>query len=187
MDVQADLTAKKADLPASSKKRRDLEREQQTLESSLRALDDDAAGCRRDIDDRNARKAEMSNAYNQRCKQAFKLDPSIQYAVEWIEQHQMEFEAKVHYPPMISVNVPDPRYAWQVEATTNIGTRKTFICENQADYVKLMSLNKRNVVVDGKPIKVDLWLGTIQVSEESANPRRPCSRETVSVYWSYHD
>lgn len=59
-----------------------------------------------------------------RLQQAFRLDPSIQFACEWIKAHEMEFEAKVHLPPMVSVNVPNRNYAWQVEMCTNMSQRK---------------------------------------------------------------
>jgi hypothetical protein len=69
-------------------------------------------------------KLDLGSAEVQRRNQAFRFDPSIQYAVEWIEKNAMQFEAQVHYPPMMSVNVPDRRYAWQVEACTNVSQRK---------------------------------------------------------------
>lgn len=70
------------------------------------------------------RQKDLSNVQNVRLQKAFQLDPSIEFACNWIKAHEMEFEAKVHLPPMVSVNVPNRNYAWQVEMCTSMAQRK---------------------------------------------------------------
>lgn len=72
----------------------------------------------------HARQKDLSNVQNVRLQKAFQLDPSIEFACNWIKAHEMEFEAEVHLPPMVSVNVPNRNYAWQVEMCTSIAQRK---------------------------------------------------------------
>lgn len=66
----------------------------------------------------------MSNVEAQRRDAVFQLDPSIRFAVEWIEANQDKLRDRVFYPPLISVNVPDQRYAWHIEACMNNATRR---------------------------------------------------------------
>lgn len=66
----------------------------------------------------------MTNVDTQRQEEVFKDDPSIRFAVKWIEANQDKLEGRVFYPPIISLNVPDQRYAWQIEAMMNNATRK---------------------------------------------------------------
>ncbi len=113
-------------------------------------------------------------------------------------------EATVHKPPMISVNVSNRDYAWQVEMCTNLAQRKvghlvtgrfstkesqTFICQSQKDYDKLVSLNgtpyQTRRQSNGKtspPGKVALHLAVIDYNEETANPPRPCTAQKVGYY-----
>jgi len=44
-----------------------------------------------------------------------------------------------------------------------------------------MKLNRQQVVVNGRQIRVELHLATIDVTEESVNPQRPCSPEQVGT------
>lgn len=81
--------------------------------------------CAVDVD--SIRQKDLSNIQNVRLRKAFQLDPSIEFAYNWIQAHEMEFEAKVYLPPMVSVNVPNRNYAWQVEMCTSIAQRKVRI------------------------------------------------------------
>lgn len=68
--------------------------------------------------------------------------------MEWIEKNEMQLESKVHFPPMMSVNVPDARYAWQVEACTNVNQRKVRGHQNVT--------NSRPLYAPTKPITAPL-------------------------------
>jgi hypothetical protein len=46
---------------------------------------------------------------------AIQSNGSIGYVLEFIEKNGMKFEHPVGMPPIISVNVPQKQYAWQVE------------------------------------------------------------------------
>ena len=103
---------------------------------------------------------------------------------------------------MISVNVRHQRYAWQIEMATSLAIRKvnistllrsvtlmskTFICQSQNDYAKLVSLNgiryPAGVTSTGRQYpegKVGLHLTCLEVTEDNLNPTRPCSVQTVS-------
>ena len=48
----------------------------------------------------------------------------MDWMLDWLEQNGSELESPVLKPPMISVSVKDTRYAWQVEAFTNISQRQ---------------------------------------------------------------
>lgn len=71
-----------------------------------------------------SRQGQLSNTQKLKMDAAYKFDSSIEYACNWIKAHAMEFEAKVYFPPMITVNVPNPKYAWQVEMCTSMAQRK---------------------------------------------------------------
>lgn len=60
----------------------------------------------------------------QRENTARDLDPSINFALDWLEKHGHELESTLHKPPMVSVNVSNHEYAWQVEMCTNLQQRK---------------------------------------------------------------
>ena len=51
-------------------------------------------------------------------------DGSINWLLDWLEKNEHKLEAKVHKPPMISVNVRDRDLAWQIEACTSLAQRK---------------------------------------------------------------
>ena len=64
---------------------------------------------------------------------------------------------------------------------------KTFICQSQNDYAKLVALNgtryPAGVTSTGRPYpegKVGLHLTCLEVTEDNLNPTRPCSVQTVS-------
>jgi hypothetical protein len=42
-----------------------------------------------------------------------------------------------------------------------------------------MSLNKRNVRVGDRMVRIGLHIATIDVNDETANPQRPCTPEKV--------
>lgn len=66
---------------------------------------------------------ELENVETQKEKAAREFSPSIAYLLDWLKEHGGELEKPVHKPPMISVNVPNKQYAWQVEFCTNAAQR----------------------------------------------------------------
>lgn len=63
-----------------------------------------------------ARQNQLSNIEIQREQKARQVDPSIGYALDWLKIHATELEAPVCRPAIVSLNVRDQRYAWQIEA-----------------------------------------------------------------------
>lgn len=43
-------------------------------------------------------------------------DATMRYVLEWMPQHEADFEEKIHKPAQISVNLKDRRFASQVES-----------------------------------------------------------------------
>jgi hypothetical protein len=72
----------------------------------------------------NGRQQQLANQERLKEQNARDFDPSIGYALDWIEKHRDEFEMEVFSPIMISANVTNREYAWQVEMCTSIGQRK---------------------------------------------------------------
>lgn len=92
--------------------------------SSTSRLTDETLGSSSVSPSLTVRKGDLVNVDRQRRQEAFKFDPSIQYAVEWLEKNPGELEGEVSLPPIISVNVPRKDFAWQVEACTSVAQRK---------------------------------------------------------------
>ena len=70
------------------------------------------------------RQTELSSVETQRENNARDFDSSIGFALDWLEKNGAELEATVYKPPMISVNVSNRNYAWQVEMCTSVTQRK---------------------------------------------------------------
>ena len=70
------------------------------------------------------RQQDLSSVEIKREMNARDYDSSISFALDWLERHGLEFDATVHKPPMISVNVSNPAYAWQIEMCTSASQRK---------------------------------------------------------------
>jgi hypothetical protein len=51
----------------------------------------------------------------------------MDWMLDWLERNGSELESAVLKPPMISVSVKDTRYAWQVEAFTNLPQRQVSV------------------------------------------------------------
>ncbi|EKC98079.1 nucleus protein [Trichosporon asahii var. asahii CBS 8904] len=119
-----------------------------------RVLQEPQEDVRDKVKEKQQERKDLSNVQNVRLQKAFQLDPSIEFACNWIKAHEMEFEAKVHLPPMVSVNVPNRNYAWQVEMCTSMAQRKQR--------------------------KVSLHLAVVNVTDETVNPPRPCSPEVLA-------
>ncbi|ORY31419.1 nucleus protein [Naematelia encephala] len=141
----------------------------------------------RTMDELSKKQQTLESIERQRENEARRFDPSIAFALDWLAQNGDKFEGKVHKPAMISVNVRDRAYAWQVEMCTNVSQRKTFICENQHDYRIMLGLNNTTMPArqnpDGswsQPGKVQLHLAAVEVTEAAANPQRPCPPETLA-------
>lgn len=117
---QSDAPLQKAATTRLRKLEADLERARQHQD----AMERDSAGLRTEIENRAQRQSELANVDLQKKRSAKNIDGSVGYAVEWVENHPMEFEAPVCLPPMISVNVPNKDYAWQVEMCTTLAQRK---------------------------------------------------------------
>jgi hypothetical protein len=66
---------------------------------------------------------QLENVETVRENLAIQANASIGYALEWIKEHEAEFEFPVGKPPMISVNVPQKQYAWQVEQSLTFGQK----------------------------------------------------------------
>lgn len=97
----------------------------------------------REITNLSNRQRELESVETQKENAAREFSPSIAFLLDWLKEHGGELEKPVHKPPMISVNVPNKQYAWQVESCTNAAQRSTFICESKADYDRLIALNNK--------------------------------------------
>ncbi|WOO77751.1 Structural maintenance of chromosome0s protein 5 [Vanrija pseudolonga] len=186
---QADVTGRLELLDKQKKellaKVRPLEVKRDEAIAKHRQFTRDMTQIQKDIADAEAQKQRLSSIELKRKQAAFKFDPSIQYVCQWLEKNEDKLKAKVCLPPMISASVPDQRYAWMVEACTSANQRKastalTFICQTEEDYRTLLSLNGTMFNPEpGKTVKVGIHLATVNVTQESANPQRPCSQERL--------
>lgn len=70
----------------------------------------------------------LQNVSTQREVQAGDFDPCIAWLIRWLERHNDQLQGAWHKPPMISVDVPDKRYAAQVESCTSVAIRKVSRC-----------------------------------------------------------
>ena len=74
------------------------------------------------------RHEELANIDKKREKDARLWDPSIDYALDYLEKNEARlFEAPVIRPACMSVNVKDKRLAKQLENCTSMGQRKVSI------------------------------------------------------------
>lgn len=69
------------------------------------------------------RQRELGDVEKIRIEKAIKMNGSIGYALDWLKDHAHELEHAVKLPPCISVNVPDKRYAWQIEQSLTYAQR----------------------------------------------------------------
>ncbi|KAK4685434.1 structural maintenance of chromosomes protein 5, partial [Tremellales sp. Uapishka_1] len=144
------------------------------------------AALKNNIDLRLRRKGEISDIELRRETEAGDFNPSIAFALRYIEEHKMDFHAEVCKPVMISANVKDKDFAWQIEMCTSVGQRSTFLTQNQHDYEMLLNLNGQmypeRVTASGqirRSGEVRLHLAQLQITEANANPKPPCSREQL--------
>ncbi|OWZ53737.1 nuclear protein [Cryptococcus neoformans 125.91] len=138
-EIRAKKTAKH-DLSLQGK---DLLRD---LEQLKKDYEDESAELQRigrEITSLSNRQRELESIETQKENAAREFSPSIAFLLDWLKEHGGELERPVHKPPMISVNVPNKQYAWQVESCTNAAQRSTFICESKADYDRLIALNNK--------------------------------------------
>jgi hypothetical protein len=73
----------------------------------------------------------LQDAQMQRETAARDFEPSIGYVLDWLKDHEHEFEHPVCRPPMISVNLTDTRLAKQIEGATNPGQRKVGLHDSE--------------------------------------------------------
>ncbi|WVO23728.1 uncharacterized protein IAS62_005084 [Cryptococcus decagattii] len=140
---EEEIKAKKTEKHDLFQQGKDLSRD---LESLKKDYEDESAELQRigrEITNLSNRQRELENVETQKEKAAREFSPSIAYLLDWLKEHGGELEKPVHKPPMISVNVPNKQYAWQVEFCTNAAQRSTFICESKADYDRLIALNNK--------------------------------------------
>jgi len=66
-------------------------------------------------DETDNRQTELEDVVKLRTEAAIRANGSIGFALDYIKKNATRFEHPVGLPPMISVNVPQRQYAWQVE------------------------------------------------------------------------
>lgn len=69
-------------------------------------------------------KDRLSSVEKQREQDARKWDPSLNFALSWLEQNESRFEEPILRPACMSVNVKDKRFVKQLENCTNAAQRK---------------------------------------------------------------
>ncbi|BEJ13844.1 hypothetical protein CspHIS471_0310180 [Cutaneotrichosporon sp. HIS471] len=162
--AQLDVKLKAQQKAGSDKRAADAQRQNQHTE--LERIRSELSDITVNMNLLSQEEAENSNVEAHRRRAVFNSDPSIEFAVTWIENNQDKLRDRVLYPPLMSLNVPDKRYAKLVENSMMGPTRKTFVCQNQEDYSTLLKLNRMRTPNGGA---VRLNLATI----EAANPGPP--------------
>ncbi|WVQ72935.1 hypothetical protein IAR50_002497 [Cryptococcus sp. DSM 104548] len=166
----------------------DLSREYERQNNELREYDND-------INRLHQEKTSLESVEKRKELEARQASPSIGFLLDYLKENPDSFQGKVHKPAIISVNVPNRQYAWQIEACTNWPQRQTFICEKKADYDHLISLNGRplppkyinnnnrwNPNRNNAQQKVQLYLALQEVTNDTVNPARPCTVEQLNQH-----
>ncbi|CAK9780717.1 unnamed protein product [Cutaneotrichosporon oleaginosum] len=162
--AQLDLRVKAQQKAGSDK--RAAEAQRQNLGTELERIRAELSEININMNRLSQDEADNINVEAQRRREVFRSDPSIEFAVKWIESNQDRLREPVLYPPVISLNVPDKRYARLIENSMMGPTRKTFVCQNQEDYATLLKLNRMRTP-NGSNVRLNL--ATI----EAANPGPP--------------
>ncbi|ODO01361.1 hypothetical protein I350_06180 [Cryptococcus amylolentus CBS 6273] len=126
-----------------SQRYREKERDEQELAREYERESNELKDIDQAINRLHQEKSTFESVERRKEDAARQASPSISFLLDYLKDNPDSFEGKVHKPLMISVNVPNRQYAWQVEACTNWPQRQTFICEKKADYDHLISLNGR--------------------------------------------
>ncbi|OCF62348.1 hypothetical protein L486_02016 [Kwoniella mangroviensis CBS 10435] len=187
-DVNDQVKAKhrqKAELQATSRQKGNTFEELKDEYEDNRKMFDEL---NQELEDLNRKQRMLENIEIQKENAARDFDPSIGFMLDWLQKHGHTLEGPVYKPPMISVSVPNREYAWQVEQCTSLRDRSSFICTNQADFDRLLNLNKSNypprMLANGRRIeggRVKLNLAYTEVTNETVNPKRPCDLERLKA------
>lgn len=127
------------------------------------------------------------------------MDGSIAYTLQWYEENREEFEHEVFFPPALSADLTDPKYAAQVESCMTYTARnvrvygaafsadisQTFVCQSQQDFDRLSRhigtklpeefVKNRN----NKNATVRIHVSYIDHSRVDLNPEPPLTPEEV--------
>lgn len=121
---------------AAEQERKDLRERRHHKEAEIdkirRGIDDKMKRCvslvgsvHKDQEDEtdHDRQSQLSDVERVRTEIAIAMNGSIGYVLDWLKDHAQELEHPIGLPPAISVNVTDPKYAWQVEQSLSYGQR----------------------------------------------------------------
>ncbi|TYJ52059.1 hypothetical protein B9479_007336 [Cryptococcus floricola] len=194
-DHEVELRKAKEERLEVSQRYREKERDEQELGRQYERESNELKDIDQAINRLHHEKSTFESVERRKEDAARQASPSISFLLDYLKENPDSFEGKVHKPLMISVNVPNRQYAWQVEACTNWPQRQTFICEKKADYDHLIALNGRplpqkyikntgrwNPHRNSGPPKVQLYLALQEVTEDTVNPSRPCTVEQLNEF-----
>ena len=125
-----------------------------------------------------------------------KWDRDCADAVKWLRQNQRRFQREIIEPPVISLSVPDQRYAAAVEASFNstqlrvssyvkptiaaplMYDLQTFVAQSREDYVLFNRLLTDTGDGVGRKLRLTTWFRPLR-REELMPP--PMSEEEVTI------
>ncbi|KAF7327365.1 Purine nucleoside phosphorylase [Mycena kentingensis (nom. inval.)] len=113
----------------------------------------------------------LNNIEHRKLQNYKQYDPAGYEAVNWLRGNKTKFRMEVFEPPFLSVSVPDPSFATQVEMCFTGPSMKMFVCQCQEDYNTLnRALNDNPQFTQGGKRRIPTWFRPGAGQEEMPAP-----------------
>ncbi|TFK46958.1 P-loop containing nucleoside triphosphate hydrolase protein [Heliocybe sulcata] len=152
-----DLEMINHELRALSQAQREIQQRQSELQDKQRAHANEVGRWKAQINEAQQGISRLNDVNHQKLQQLARWDRSCADTIEWLRQNQPRFRMPIMEPAIISVTVPDKKYATAVEACFSTTQMKTFVAQCEEDYDLLNHLVNDTDKALGRRARVPTW------------------------------
>lgn len=112
---------------------RQKNREVMTMQGQARSIKDEADSLKAQVQDIKSRISELEDMKNRRLEHLRNRFKDTYNAVLWLRANQHKFQAPVHEPILLQVEMKDVKNAKFIESVINQNDLRAFVCSNRDD------------------------------------------------------
>ncbi|KAF7432634.1 Structural maintenance of chromosomes protein 5 [Pleurotus ostreatus] len=175
-----DISDVKRDADQISAERIPLQKRYAAWQASYREIVNTKVTQQGRIEGCNARLKQLDDASTRKLQQFERWDRDHADAVRWLRANQNKFEKEIFEPPILSVSIPDKRYADAVESFFNQNTMKTFVMQTQRDYDLFNKyMHTEHALGQNRKVRINTWFRPYNEESVSEPPMSPTELEEV--------
>lgn len=167
-----------ADITLVNHKNQEVNRKHSDLQERQRAVVDRSAIYRADKSSAEQTLQNLNDEAARRLLELSKFDKDCADTIFWLRRNRHLFQMEIFEPAIVSLTVPDRRYASAVEACFSGSQLRTFVCQCDDDYRLLNKLITDSTEALGRKARITTWFK----SGDGEGAPAPLPREQLAKY-----